>query len=275
MLKHRILTAAALIIPLVAAVLWLPDNLFALLLGLVVLLAAWEWAVIAGLQALAMRVTYVGLMAVALMAMYHLPVWGIRIVVWTSLGVWLGALATVISYERGWLLRRPGAVVMGIIGGLILLPAWLGLVRLRSGADEGSYWVLFLFVLIWCADSAAYFTGRRWGRHKLAAAVSPGKTLEGLAGALTVGLLLIFVMLATAPLAASQGVAAGLIVLALVTVLVSVLGDLLESLCKRLAGLKDSGHMLPGHGGVLDRIDSLTAAAPVFLAGLWWLGVYT
>ncbi|MDZ7736438.1 MAG: phosphatidate cytidylyltransferase [Gammaproteobacteria bacterium] len=144
---------------------------------------------------------------------------------------------------------------------------------LRNSAAGGEYWVLFLFVLIWCADSAAYFAGRSWGRHKLAAMVSPGKTLEGLGGALAAALVLVLVAAFAAPLVDRDGLVIGLAVLALVTVLMSVLGDLAESLFKRLAGVKDSGSILPGHGGILDRIDSLTAAVPTFVAGLWWLGV--
>jgi phosphatidate cytidylyltransferase len=130
--------------------------------------------------------------------------------------------------------------------------------------------VLTLLVLIWIADSGAYFAGRRWGRRKLAPVVSPGKTREGVYGALAGGLA--WGGLAGWWLGLSAGRAAGLVALCLATVLASVVGDLQESLLKRRRGLKDSGRLLPGHGGVLDRIDSLTAGAPVFAVGLGLLG---
>ncbi len=128
--------------------------------------------------------------------------------------------------------------------------------------------MLFLLVLIWIADSGAYFAGRRWGRVKLAPAVSPGKTREGVYGALAGAMLC---ALALAWMRPEIGAALVTIPLCLLTCLVSVAGDLFESLIKRQAGVKDSGTLLPGHGGVLDRIDSLTAAAPVFVFGLMWL----
>lgn len=274
MLKQRIITAVLLIVPLVAAVLWLPQHWFALLLGVVVALAAWEWAGLAGIPRTTGRAVYAACIAALLLAVWQLlTTVAAMTVIWLSLAAWLAVLVAVISYERGWLVRRFPSSPMWIIGGLILVPAWFGLVMLRDSAAGGEYWVLFLFVLIWCADSAAYFAGRSWGRHKLAAMVSPGKTLEGLGGALAAALVLILVAAFTAPLAVRDGLVIGLAVLALVTVLMSVLGDLAESLFKRLAGVKDSGGILPGHGGILDRIDSLTAAVPTFVAGLWWLGV--
>ncbi|MDX1433429.1 MAG: phosphatidate cytidylyltransferase [Gammaproteobacteria bacterium] len=128
--------------------------------------------------------------------------------------------------------------------------------------------VLFLLVLVWCADSAAFFVGRRYGRRRLASRVSPGKSVEGVLGAMLAGALLAG---AAAPLG---GVPAPLpfVALSVLTVITSVLGDLTESAFKRRAGVKDSGSLIPGHGGVLDRIDSLTAAAPLFVLGYHWLG---
>ncbi len=141
------------------------------------------------------------------------------------------------------------------------------MVLLHGGRGDGVYLVLFLLVMIWIADSAAYFSGRRWGKTRLAGRISPGKSWEGVFGAL-------FATSAFSLAAASFKDMQGTEILVflficLVTVSASILGDLMESMIKRQSGLKDSGSLLPGHGGVLDRMDSLTAAAPVFLSGLW------
>jgi phosphatidate cytidylyltransferase len=160
-----------------------------------------------------------------------------------------------------------------LAGDLILVPAWGALVALHGQEPHGPAWVLFLAALVWLADIGAFFAGRRWGRRKLAVRVSPGKSWEGVAGGVLAALAgaAVAVVLAGEPLHQVPI----LFVLVVVTVAASVLGDLTESLFKREAGLKDSGGLLPGHGGVLDRIDSLLAAAPVFVLGLVWLGRLT
>jgi phosphatidate cytidylyltransferase len=181
-----------------------------------------------------------------------------------GLGWWLVALAWVVRFQQGLAvdaLDRP--LVRLVVGWLILAPACGAVVYLHASAKSGPWMVLYLVALIATADSAAYFVGRRLGRRRLASHVSPGKSLEGVAGAL----------LAVAALALGIGWSFGFarpfgfMVLSLATVLVSILGDLTESVIKRRAGLKDSGSIVPGHGGILDRIDSITAAAPVFVLG--------
>jgi phosphatidate cytidylyltransferase len=159
-----------------------------------------------------------------------------------------------------------GVFVSGL---LVLIPAWAGLVWIHQ-LSRGPYLVLFLLVLIWIADSGAYFAGRRWGRRKLAPLVSPGKTREGAYGALAGGLLWGGVLAALYGVSVPQQ--GCLVLLCLLTVVASIVGDLYESLSKRERGVKDSGSLLPGHGGILDRIDSLTAAAPVFALGLHLIG---
>ena len=150
-----------------------------------------------------------------------------------------------------------------------MLSTWLALVVLHSRPDQGPHWVLYLLVLVWVADSGAFFAGRQFGRTRLAPKVSPGKTWEGVLGGLTACALFAF---GYAHYLELQGaVLTGFVLVSLVTVLFSVAGDLLESLLKRQRGVKDSGTLIPGHGGILDRIDSLFAAAPVFLLGLRWI----
>jgi phosphatidate cytidylyltransferase len=153
---------------------------------------------------------------------------------------------------------------------LVLLPAWLGLVYLFS-REQGLYFVLVLIVLVAAADIGAYFAGRQWGQHKLAIKVSPGKTWEGFFGGLSASVACVFAMWLMVgdprfPLAVC-------LVIGLLTSLSSVVGDLLESMVKRHAGEKDSGTILPGHGGILDRIDGITAASPVFSLGLLLAGI--
>jgi phosphatidate cytidylyltransferase len=139
-------------------------------------------------------------------------------------------------------------------------------VNYLRNSPHGIAILLVLFALIWGADSGAYFVGKKWGKHKLLPQVSPGKTWEGLSGALGVTVIITFFSLFIFKVPYIRWPVA--LCLALITVLFSIVGDLFESMLKRRVGLKDSGHSLPGHGGILDRIDSLTAAAPIFASGL-------
>ena len=270
-LAKRVATAAALLPLVVLGVLWLPTSWFATGALLFVLAGAWEWSAMAGLQRPATRLLYVlatWLLAAACMGVAEQS-WGRPLLLAAGVGWWLVALAWVVAYQQG---RDPSPMrsraVAALVGWLVLLPSWLGMVFVHA-SEEGPYLVLLLFVIIWSADTGAYFAGRRFGRRRLAARVSPGKTWEGLAGA-TLAVLLV------AAVTNGESERTGLAwpyATALVVMLVSVLGDLTESLFKRRVGMKDSGTLLPGHGGVLDRIDSLTAAAPVFAAILWASGV--
>jgi phosphatidate cytidylyltransferase len=151
------------------------------------------------------------------------------------------------------------------------VPCWVAINYIFI-QHEGRLALLFLFILIWGADSAAYFVGKKWGKHKLAPQVSPGKSIEGMMGALVFTILLAIItqLLCRIPLERWHWG----ILLSLLTVIFSIVGDLFESMLKRNAGIKDSGNILPGHGGLLDRIDSLTAAAPVFAFGSWVIGTY-
>ena len=192
-----------------------------------------------------------------------------RAVLIAGFAFWIAALGWVLGYQRGQSPRVLDAMALRFVTGwLVLVPCWVALVRLH---DERPALVMFLLLLIWGADSAAYFAGRRFGRRKLASRVSPGKSWEGVLGGLAAVALL---ALASALLeGADMPWLALFVALSLFVAAASVLGDLAESLFKRLADLKDSGTLIPGHGGVLDRIDSLTAAAPIFALG-WLIGPF-
>lgn len=271
MLKQRVITALILA-PLVIAAVWLlPTDTLSLLMALVVAFGAREWAQLSGISHTGGQLFYSLLVLSLMLAAYlYLPSAWTAWVVGFSVLWWVLALYRLSSFrgESG----MPGFELIHALEGLaVLVPAWLSLVAIHRIPENGHVLLLFLLVLIWSADVGAYIAGHLWGRHKLAPQVSPGKTREGVYGAifsaLLCGLFLawwIGTALPKAPL---------ILLLCLVTMLFSVVGDLFESLLKRRQGIKDSGTLLPGHGGMLDRIDSLTAAAPVFLLGLMLFGV--
>lgn len=256
------------------AVAWglLPTREFGLILGLILLLATWEWTALAGMTRVASRIAAVVAVAGALGWVLWLPElerpWMVSLLGLLALG-WL-ALAVYLFSWGSRVVARPGPLSGLLLWAIpVLLGAGLAMIQLHASSPHGPYWVLFLLALIWTADSAAYFAGRRWGTTRLAPTLSPGKTWAGVYGALaSAGLL----ALALAwQLALSPRQAALVLFWCLTTVLLSVVGDLFESLIKRRCGVKDSGSLLPGHGGVLDRIDSLLAATPLFALGVFWL----
>jgi phosphatidate cytidylyltransferase len=267
MLRNRILTAAVLVPLVVAAVLWLPSFAIALLFGLVAALGGAELARLTGFAARGGDWWSAAVLGAAMLGCY--PLLDTFYLPWliAGAGAWWLATAVLLLLGRPDVrprtARQPGLLVLG---GLLLLACWAALVSLHQGGEQGPARLLFLLVLIWVADSAAYFTGRQWGRAKLAPAISPGKTRAGLYGALA-GAALCGLVLHRLGLVPGAGWV-GLVALCLVSTLISVAGDLWESLLKRRHGVKDSGSLLPGHGGVLDRIDSLIAAGPVFALGV-------
>ncbi len=267
MLKQRIITALILLPIALCGFFLLDGPLFALFIGAVVTLGGWEWARLAGFAAQPLRVVYAAAVAVLLYLLYLAPPlapWVLgAAVLW-----WLLATLLVLNYpasSRYWG-GLPGKLLIGL---LILLPAWQGLVLLKQW-PQANMLIIAVMVLVWGADIGAYFSGKAFGKRKLAPQVSPGKSWEGLVGGLLASLLI------TAAVGLQQGwqgkgFALALLGAALV-VLVSVVGDLTESMFKRQSGIKDSSNLLPGHGGVLDRIDSLTAAVPLFAVLLWLAG---
>jgi len=258
----RVLTALLLLAVFVPAVLWAPTWLWATLTAAVVGLAAFEWARLSHFPPLLARAYALLLPLIALALVYGTGSG------WPAFqtGLLLLAIAFWLVVAPLWLLlrwRADQAFVRAAVGVVLLLPTWAALLYLH---ERGPGVLLGVMAIVWIADSAAYFSGRRFGRHKLAPAISPGKTWEGVAGALAALALYAGALsqLAGVPLLSLFLIVSGLLY-------VSVLGDLFESWIKRVAGMKDSGSMLPGHGGMLDRIDALTSTLPVAAGALIWL----
>ena len=261
MIKQRIATAAVLVVLLIGAIVYLPAKILVVLLGLLFLGGFWEWAGFAGHAFGPRRAPFVlaGLVALAATYFYIFMQGGSPHLILTIAAVWWAiALIWIIRYPTpvpAWTVRAAAFVV--------LVPAWLGLSLLLTRTSLGGLWLLTAVLLVFAADTGAYFAGRTFGRHKLAPAVSPGKTWEGVIGgavlaAIVAAMVAPYLNIARLPFLA----------MTVPIALASVVGDLIVSLFKRNAGLKDSGRLFPGHGGILDRIDSVCAAAPLLALGL-------
>ncbi len=264
MFLRRLITALVLI----PVVLWCIFTdlrlVFAAFTGIVLLLAAWEWAALIGLKSVSARIGYMLLIIFLLGLLLFLPpslVMLLGIVIW----IWLSAVTLCYANEKS-LCGLQFKSIQVISGALVLAICWLSVNLLRQ-LPQGPLWVLFAFSLVWSADTGAYLAGQRWGKHALAKRISPHKTWEGVAGGVVMVLCI------------SAGVAFflpeyfekwRLLPLSVLLILFSIFGDLFESVLKRLAHQKDSGRLLPGHGGVLDRIDSLLAVLPLFVFLRWW-----
>ncbi len=266
-LVKRVATAGILIPSVIAAVLLLPTTYLALGLALVAVLGGWEWTNLSGISGFNPKLLFILVLALGLWGTYGLlgQVWFVEWFLYISLPWWFGVTFALTRYRRVEPATSGIDLLRTAMGFVVLIPLWASLVVLHGSGEDGPQIVLFLMILIWVADSGAYFAGRRWGKNKLAPVISPGKTWEGVYGAVA-GALICGVLLAW--YRSEVDGALLLVPVCVLTVLMSVVGDLFESLLKRRVDMKDSGNLLPGHGGVLDRIDSLTAAAPIFLLGL-------
>jgi len=264
-IKKRVATAIVLVAILLAVMFWLPPRGTQVALTLIVLAGAWEWSAFLRLQSIPLRILYVLAIGLLMWVTWDFSAnpAGRDLVLQVALVWWLVALA--------WVMFAPRLVsswAAGLAGALALVPAWMALNRLVD-FERGPEWVLFALILVWAADIGAFFVGRRFGRRRLAPNVSPGKTWEGVVGG----------ALASALVAALGSgwfdiPVLRFVPLCLAVVAFSIVGDLTESLLKRFAGMKDSGSLFPGHGGVMDRIDSVTGAAPILFFGLVALGVH-
>lgn len=279
MLIKRVITAVVLAPATIAAIFYLSLEHFALLIMAVMAIGAWEWGPLMGFENKRRRLAFVVTTVVLISALWlYVPLeqlWQgtgelntyVNYIFWLAISWWaLSAALTFLypRYSKFWSSHRS---IRGVFGWLTLVPTWLAFVVLRANDYQndpyhGAQLIMFLFLMVWAADIGAYFVGKSIGKHKLMPNVSPGKTMEGFIGGVIFACILVSVAGYFLQWQLQQFVLV-IGVTALITT-ISVLGDLNESMFKRQAGIKDSGSILPGHGGVLDRIDSLTATAPVF-----------
>jgi phosphatidate cytidylyltransferase len=262
MLFQRIFTAALLLSFVLVALFVLPNLYWGLLLGVALLLAGWEWARLAG-YGMRDKIVFCVLLAAgaaaaltwehggARPALPYTPAGHIGFALSTAF--WIGIAPAWLYYQ--WEIRGP--VLLGVIGCIVLLPCWYAMVWLQNSPAR----LLTAMGVVWVADTAAYFAGRRFGKRKLAPRVSPGKTWAGVWGGAAAVVIYWTLVWALTP-AGTVSLVGGLTLALLMTVL-SIVGDLFESWIKRVAGVKDSGTLLPGHGGLLDRVDGLTATMPL------------
>lgn len=274
MFLQRVLTALV-AAPAALALIWFgPAWAVAAVVALIVLLCAEEWSRLAQLANYETRFIFRGLIVAGMFIMYgvavdfsaHDVVLAIGVFWWVLAAIWLRGYPA--FFSAGKIPQFPAMVV----GALVLLPAFLGILTLHEAPDDGPLRVFLLLILIWAADSGAYFAGHQFGKRKLARRISPGKTIEGAIGG----------MLAASLVALAAGIwvfdlaglaLLGFVLLCLVVAVLSIVGDLTISMFKRQANVKDTGRILPGHGGALDRLDSVLAASPALALGLRLLGL--
>lgn len=263
MLKMRVLTAFCLL-PLVIGILFLPKEWFDLAIGFILLLAAWEYTSLIGLSLYLYRIIYVFCLIMIYGAGLVFP----YTLLFAGSLFWLIATFFLIKFPLGNAQWKAWHWLPPVVGMLMLCPACAGLAVLHSQPDGWSL-VLFLLLLVWAADIGAYFSGRYFGKRPLAPLVSPKKTVEGFYGAFVAVALVVGIYISILHFSVFRHPL--FFVLLLLVFLLSVIGDLVESGIKRWMNVKDSGGLLPGHGGILDRIDSLLAATPFFALGLMLL----
>ena len=277
MTKTRLLAALVMAPLAIAAVLLLPTPWMAALSAAMFLIGLWEWLKLAEIDDTIAR----GVLVLVNLLLMVALVWASRsasggslvllqIMVMIGVGWWCLAALWLRHYDFASDHDTHARVFKLAAATLSVIPAWCALALIHASQPHGNRWLLVALMIVWAADSGAYFAGRKFGKTKLSPRISPNKTVEGLVGGVVAGMI---VALAAAPLAgASMKQLPYVAIVAIWTILFSVVGDLYESLLKRHVGAKDSSHLIPGHGGVLDRIDSVLAALPVFALGKLMFG---
>lgn len=270
MFKSRVITAFLMAAVFFASLFLLPWQGFAIFMGLVLLAGAWEWSNLSGFSSKWQQLLYCFFTLLLTLGVSHftgllssaIDTEAVRTLLLFACGWWAVALLWVQGYPSSAILWGQ-RWTRAIVGWLVLIPAWLALAYLHR-SPLGSWLILLVMFTVFVADTGAYFFGRAFGKHKLAKNVSPGKSWEGFFG----GVLCCLVLALAVTSYAGFDSWLPILVIVVFTGLASVLGDLLESMVKRQRGIKDSGTLLPGHGGIMDRLDSITAAAPVFVLGI-------
>lgn len=272
-LQKRLLTASWLIPLVIGSIVFLDLKAFAIMSALIFLGGVWEWSRLAGFESTLGRLFCVASLLLldfcSLIALQALETFGpdhkIFAIICLVFLFWMIALMGIIIYPRAhYLFSSKGVGIL--IGAALLGPFWGSLIILKALDPQ---WILYVLALVWSCDTGAYFIGKGYGKKKLAPVLSPGKTWEGVLGGISCG----FIVIGLGALYLEPRMPLlHWMILGFMTLVFSIVGDLFESLFKRLRGLKDSGSLLPGHGGILDRIDSLTAALPIFCVGMLFFG---
>lgn len=271
-MKQRVITALLITPFAIALILLTPTPWFAAIISILCYIAFWEWTRLAGMRSRPWRAALVAICAAVLYAL-----WCYRgsLFWWSTVGAgvvwWFVALLWLKNYSFAASPTRENTALKIVAGFLAVIPAWVALMSIHLTQPQIHGWALYSLIIIWGADTFAYIAGRRWGKRKLAPQISPGKTTAGVWGALAGST--VIAAIGGYWLGVTGGLLLALIVVALVSVVFSVVGDLFESLIKRHANVKDSGALFPGHGGVADRLDGVFAALPIFALGKYLLGL--
>ena len=271
-MKQRVITALLVTPFAIAVILLLPTIALAALIGGLCLIAFWEWTRLSGMRQRPWRAVLVAIAAALMIALWCCrgsPAW------WALMAVgaawWFFALAWLRRFSFAASPTHRNTAIKVLAGGLAVLPAWAALMEIHGNQGAPHTWALYSLLLVWSADTFAYLAGSRWGTTKLAPQISPGKTIAGVYGAL--GGSALVAIIGGWLLNVRDLTLVPLVVLGMFAVAFSIIGDLFESLVKRHAGVKDSGALFPGHGGVFDRLDGVFAALPIFALGKAVLGL--
>jgi len=266
MLLHRIITAIVLLALVIAGIFYLPPLFFVTICAIVIAIAGWEMASFFWPKNFLLKNVFVGsLLVLIFLSEFCPPLISLAVgALW-----WFSVPYFLIKFTRTGENYFTTPALRFLLGFLTFIPCFTGLIALRF--DFGAIYLLFVLAIVWAADIGAYFAGRFFGKRLLAEHISPKKTVEGLLGG--IGAALIIAIIAGFMLGLTLVAWVVWLLLVVVVVLWSVVGDLFESMLKRIANVKDSGTILPGHGGFFDRIDSLTSAIPIFALGLLLLRI--